>query len=45
METDPHLDDPECEDDEPELTEEDLAGRAESSEDITKHTNLKDDDE
>lgn len=46
METhEPHLDDPEFEDDEPELTEEDLSGRLESSEPLEKHTNLKDDDE
>lgn len=43
METhDPALDDPEYEDEEPELTDEDLAGRDEEVEDITKHTNLKD---
>lgn len=40
----PALDDPEHEDDEPELTEEDLAGRPESSEPLEDHTNLKDDD-
>lgn len=39
----PALDDPEHITDEPELTDEDLAGRLEDSEDIMKHINLKDD--
>lgn len=44
MEARPDLDDPDHEDDEPEITDEDLAGRLEDSEDITKHINLKDDE-
>lgn len=45
METEPHLDDPEFEDDEPELTDEDLEGRLDDSEPIEQHIHLKDDDE
>jgi hypothetical protein len=42
---DPLLDDPDADDDEPELTDEDLDGRMEDAVPITEHTNLKDDDE
>jgi hypothetical protein len=45
MEHELHLDDPEFEDDEPELTDEDLEGRKEGSEPLEHHTNLKDPDE
>jgi hypothetical protein len=40
----PELDDPEHVDGEPELTDEDLAGRLEDSEPLAAHVNLRDDD-
>lgn len=40
----PELDDPEHIDGEPEITDEDLAGRLEDSEAITAHVNLRDED-
>jgi hypothetical protein len=40
----PELDDPDHIDGEPELTDEDLAGRLEDVEPLTSHVNLKDED-
>jgi hypothetical protein len=39
----PELDDPEHVEGEPELTDDDLAGRLEEAEPITSHVNLRDD--